>query len=116
MTSQSNTPVDHAAVIAELKKIVGRRIEDQRLLQRMTQAKLAAKVGIGVRWLREIEMGGTRARLDDYLRCAHGVGLSSGQVFIPLLLLEHEKPIPSMFFIDHMHEIEGELIERFGPV
>ncbi|PTR12594.1 MULTISPECIES: helix-turn-helix domain-containing protein [unclassified Novosphingobium] len=112
MSSQSQYPVDRAAIMAELKKIIGRRIEDQRLLQRMTQARLAAKVGIGIRWLREIEMGGPRARLDDYLRCAHGVGLSSAQILIPMLFLEHQKPVPPAMYYENIYDIEEQWIER----
>jgi len=111
MSSNSSYPADRAAIMAELKRIVGRRIEDQRLLKRMTQARLAAKVGIGVRWLREIEAGGPKPHLDDYLRCAHGVGLSSAQVLILMLFLEHQKPVPQTMLVENIYEIEEQWIE-----
>ncbi|MAM37414.1 MAG: hypothetical protein CL949_02655, partial [Erythrobacter sp.] len=57
MPSQSEAPYDGVFILAEVKVISGRRIEERRKFQRMTQKELAALVGMGVRWLREVEAG-----------------------------------------------------------
>src|SRR3546814_12305821 len=55
----------------------GRQIEEARKKRRLTQRDLARELGMGVRWLREIEGGNPRSRLDDHLVCAYRLGLST---------------------------------------
>ena len=77
----------------------------------MTQDKLAAKAGIGVRWLREIESGNPKSRIDDHLKCAHALGLSGAHLLIPMMFLEHRMPFPRQIFDDDMYELEARCIE-----
>ncbi|WP_145205956.1 helix-turn-helix domain-containing protein [Sphingobium sp. B2] len=100
-----------ASILAEVKSISGRRIEERRRRHRITQRQLAADVGIGVRWLREIESGNPKSRFDDHIACAHALGLSAAHLLIPMLFLEHHMHFPRHFFIDDMHEIERLCIE-----
>ncbi|MEA3388567.1 MAG: hypothetical protein U9R64_04705 [Pseudomonadota bacterium] len=79
MPSQSEAPYDGVFILAEVKVISGRRIEERRKFQRMTQKELAALVGMGVRWLREVEAGSPKSRIDDHMRCAHGLGLTASE-------------------------------------
>lgn len=111
MSSQSVAFHERAFILAEVKAISGRRIEERRRLQRITQEQLAADVGIGVRWLREIEAGNPKSRFDDHLRCAHGLGLSAAHLLIPMLFLEHHMPFPRQLFLDDMNELEACCIE-----
>ena len=112
MSSQSIADDDEqASVLAEVKRISGRRIEERRRFQRKTQEQLAAEVGIGVRWLREIESGNPKSRIDDHFRCAHGLGLSAAHLLIPMLFLEHRMHFPRQLLLDDMHEVEEHCIE-----
>jgi transcriptional regulator with XRE-family HTH domain len=111
MSSQSSASLERASILAEVKMISGRRIEERRRLRRMTQDKLAAKAGIGVRWLREIESGNPKSRIDDHLKCAHALGLSGAHLLIPMMFLEHRMPFPRQIFEDDMHELEARCIE-----
>jgi transcriptional regulator with XRE-family HTH domain len=63
----------------------GRQIEEARKKRHLTQRDLARELGMGVRWLREIEAGNPRSRLDDHLACAYRLELSTGHILIPLL-------------------------------
>jgi transcriptional regulator with XRE-family HTH domain len=111
MSSQSSASQEAASIIAEVKMISGRRIEERRRLRRMTQDRLAAKAGIGVRWLREIESGNPKSRIDDHLKCAHALGLSGAHLLIPMMFLEHRMPFPRHILDDDMHELEARCIE-----
>ncbi|MHA3790470.1 helix-turn-helix domain-containing protein [Sphingomonas sp. YL-JM2C] len=97
---------ERASVLAEVKRISGRRIEVRRRAQRKSQRRLAAEVGIGVRWLREIESGSPKSRIDEHIRCAHVLGLSSAFLLIPMLLLEHRLNLPRQFLGDDMDDAE----------
>lgn len=112
MSSQSIAFEDvRASVLAEVKRISGRRIELRRRSQRKSQTRLAAEVGIGVRWLREIESGNPKSRFDDHLRCAHVLGLSSAFLLVPMLVLEHRLNLPRQFIQEDMDDAEVHCIE-----
>jgi len=111
MSSQSVASSERASILAEVKLISGHRIEGRRRLLRMTQDRLAAKSGIGVRWLREIESGNPKSRIDDHLKCAHALGMSSAHLLIPMLFLEHQLHFPRQIFDEDMRELEARCIE-----
>lgn len=111
ISSQGGALEEEASILAEVKSISGRRIEERRKRHRITQKQLAADVGIGVRWLREIESGNPKARVDDHLACAHALGLSSAHLIIPMLFLEHNMHFPRHFFLDDMHQLETLCVE-----
>ena len=73
------------ASLDQLKEFSGRRIESERLRRRMSQEHLARRVGLSVRWLREIESGNPAVALDDHLRCAAALRLAPAFVLLPLL-------------------------------
>src|SRR3546814_2026146 len=58
---------------------------DLRLRRRLSQEHLARRVGLSVRWLREIESGNPAVALDDHLRCAAALRLAPAFVLLPLL-------------------------------
>jgi transcriptional regulator with XRE-family HTH domain len=111
MSSQSSGSPERALIMDEVKKISGRRIEQRRRLRHMSQDRLAAKAGIGVRWLREIEAGNPKSRIDDHFKCVHALGLSGAHLLIPMLFLEHRMPFPKQFLDDDMHELEARCLE-----
>lgn len=111
ISSQSDAFEEGASILAEVKTISGRRIEERRRRQRITQEQLAAVVGIGVRWLREIESGNPKSRFDDHIACSHALGLSAAHLLIPMMFLEHHMQFPRHFFLDDMHDLEARCIE-----
>lgn len=111
MSTQSRRAGNRAAIDAEVKRISGRRIEEQRRDRRMTQKQLAAQIGISVRWLREVESGSPKSRFDDHMRCADGLGLSGSHLYLPMLFLERKMHFPRQIFDGNMDELEAECIE-----
>lgn len=111
MWSQSNGLPDRALILEEIKMISGRRIEERRRFRRMTQERLAARAGIGVRWLREIESGNPKPRIDDHLKCAYALGLSGAHLLIPILFLERHMHFPRHILDDDMHDLGTRCIE-----
>lgn len=72
-------------LLAQIKELSGRRLEDERRLRRLTQRQLALRSDISIRWLREIENGNPVVRLDDHLRCAAAMGMAPIWFLLPLL-------------------------------
>jgi transcriptional regulator with XRE-family HTH domain len=83
-----------SSAISLIKEISGKRIEARRRKDRISQSKLAAAIGCSERWLREIEAGIETSNLEDHIRCAHALGMSTSHIFIPLLFVEHRMPLP----------------------
>jgi len=107
MSLQSPQPIDDAAVISLIKEISGKRIEVCRRRNRISQSQLARAVGRSERWLREIEAGIPSSSLEDHIRCAHSLRISTAHIFIPLLCLEHNMPIPrELLNVDDLWEVE----------
>lgn len=105
MSHQSTDPA-FDAILAEIKYISGRRIEEHRKRLHLTQERLAARVGIGARWLREIEGGNPKSRLDDHIRCAHGLGLTCGFILIPMMFQEHGVTFPRPLLFGDLADLE----------
>lgn len=108
--------LSNAAVVAEspldyVKVQSGRQIEEARKRKRITQAELARDLGMGVRWLREIEGGNPRARLDDHLLCTYRLGLSTGHILFPLLFAGQQMCFPRQLATGDLSELERTCIE-----
>jgi hypothetical protein len=94
-------------LISLIKEISGRRIERRRRRDRISQVQLAAAVGRSVRWLREIEAGIATAALEDHVRCAHSLKMSTLHIFIPLICVEHNMPVPrELLALDDLWDVE----------
>ncbi|HUD90042.1 transcriptional regulator [Sphingobium sp.] len=102
------------AVLETIKLMSGRRIEMTRRAEKITQESFAAQVGIGARWLREIEAGNPKSRLDDHFRCAHALGLSTGHLVIPLLFMEHQRVFPRGLLEGDLSKIETVCIDAIA--
>jgi transcriptional regulator with XRE-family HTH domain len=105
-----------AASVAEgplslIKEQSGRRIEEARKREGLTQRELARDLGMGVRWLREIESGNPKARLDDHLHCAYRLDLSTGHILIPLLFYSQKMAFPMHLAMGDLREFERLCIE-----
>ncbi|WP_404337860.1 helix-turn-helix domain-containing protein [Sphingomonas sp. MMS12-HWE2-04] len=97
--------------LSEVKEQSGRRIEEVRKREGITQRQLARDLGMGVRWLREIESGNPKARLDDHLRCAYQLGMSTGHILIPLLFAGQKMAFPRQLAFGDLRELERLCVE-----
>ncbi len=112
MTTQSPRPSDDVELFSLIKQMSGRRIERRRRRDHVSQSRLAEAVGRSVRWLREIEAGIATSILEDHLRCAHSLGMTTAHIFIPLLAVEYNMPIPrELLMMDDLWEVEQAWIE-----
>ena len=94
MPPQSSSALDDAETFALIKMLSGRRIEQRRRREGISQPQLASAIGRSERWIREMEAGIPTATIEDHIRCAHWLGLSTTHIFIPLLCLEHGIAVP----------------------
>ena len=104
-TSVAESPILYVKVQS------GRQIEEARKKKRLTQRDLARELGMGVRWLREIEAGNPRSRLDDHLLCAYRLGLSTGHISIPLLFAGQRMCFPKQLATGDLSHLERMCIE-----
>ncbi|MDE2442649.1 MAG: helix-turn-helix domain-containing protein [Betaproteobacteria bacterium] len=95
-----------ASSLAEIKQMSGRRIEYERRRIGLTQSQLAARVDLGVSWIREIESGNPKTRIDDHLRCAAALALSPSHIFIPLLFMAHGLTFAPQLLAGNLYELE----------
>lgn len=105
-----------AASVAEgplsyVKEQSGRQIERARKREGITQRQLAEDLGMGVRWLREIESGNPKAKLDDHLRCAYRLDISTGHILIPLMFFAQKMSFPQQLAAGDLRELERLCIE-----
>ncbi|CAM5610399.1 helix-turn-helix domain-containing protein [Sphingobium scionense] len=107
-TSVAESPILYVKVQS------GRQIEEARKKRRLTQRDLARELGMGVRWLREIEAGNPRARLDDHLLCAYRLGLSTGHILIPLLFAGQRMNFPRQLATGDLSDLERMCIEMIA--
>jgi transcriptional regulator with XRE-family HTH domain len=100
-----------ASSLAEIKQMSGRRIEDGRKREGLTQSTLARRVGLGVSWIREIESGNPKTKIDDHLRCAVALRISPSYIFIPLLFMAHGLQFAPQLLAGNLHELERHWLE-----
>lgn len=111
MTLQRAPSVPDMPLLAYVKVLSGRRIEEARRRERITQEDFAKQVGVGVRWLREIEGGNPSSRLDDHIHCAHYLKLSTGHILLPLLFLGYEMTFPYQLAHGDLRDLERRCID-----
>jgi len=100
-----------ASLLAEIKQMSGRRIEDGRKQEGLTQSMLARRVGLGVSWIREIESGNPRTKIDDHLRCLVALRISPSHIFIPLLFMAHGLQFAPQLLAGNVMELERHWLE-----
>lgn len=107
MSPQSIPSFDDADLFASIKLLSGRRIEQRRRRDRISQARLAAAIGRSERWVRDLEAGIATSTIEDHVRCAHWLGLSTAHIFIPLLCAEHGVALPQeLLSVEDLWEVE----------
>ncbi len=97
--------------LSYLKELSGRRIEEARKREGVTQVQLAKRLGMGSRWLREIESGNPKSRLEDHLYCARNLGLATGHILIPLIFYSHEIAYPTQLIFGDLADLERLCVE-----
>lgn len=100
--------------IDAIKLIMGRIVEERRKRLRMTQSRLASKVGISVRWLREIESGNPRSVLENHIRCWLALGMPASHIFVPVMFMENNMRIPLEFLFDDPSSLRESCIRSIG--
>lgn len=111
MSLKEAASVADTPLLSYVKEQSGRRIEKARKREGITQCQLAENLGMGVRWLREIESGNPRSRLDDHLRCTYQLGLSAGHIVLPLLYMGQDRALPESLVGGDLTEVERRCIE-----
>ena len=111
MSLESASAVSDAPLLAFVKVMSGRRIEQARRRERITQEEFARQVGVGVRWLREIEAGNPSTRLDDHIECAHRLRLTTGHILFPLLFLSYDMRFPNQLVHEDLRDLERRCID-----
>jgi transcriptional regulator with XRE-family HTH domain len=99
------------STLDEVKQMSGRRIEIERRREGLTQPMLAQQVGLGVSWIREIESGNPKTRIDDHLRCSAALSISPSYIFIPLLFMTHGLQLAPQLLAGNLHELERRWLE-----
>lgn len=102
------------ATIDRLKLISGRRIEDERRRQRLTQRQFARRACLSVRWLREIEAGNPTVKLDDHIRCANALDIAPTYIFLPLLYRTYGRACPINVAVADLSDIERRYLALVG--
>jgi transcriptional regulator with XRE-family HTH domain len=99
-------------ILTLIKELSGRLIERRRRRDRVSQRQLATAIGRSDRWLREIEGGVANSVLEDHIRCARALQMTTVHLFIPLLAMEHKMALPhELLMQDDLWELEQELLE-----
>ena len=101
---------DDESLLDKIKGVSGWCIEERRRRTKITQDRLAKDVGVTVRWLREIEAGNPKASIEDHLRCAAALGLSSGYLLILTMFMERKMAFPRELLLDDLTQIEDRCV------
>lgn len=111
MTPQSPQTID-GGILSLIKELSGKLIERRRRRDRISQHSLAKTVGCSERWIRELEGGAGAPGLEDHIRCAHSLRMTTTHLFIPLLAMEHNMKLPRELLLqDDLWELERDLLE-----
>jgi transcriptional regulator with XRE-family HTH domain len=112
MSPQSASALDDAEIFALIKLLSGKRIEQRRRREGISQPQLAAAIGRSERWIREMEAGIPTSTIEDHIRCAHWLGLSTAHMFILLLCVENGIAVPrDLLDCDDLWRVEEPCIE-----
>jgi DNA-binding XRE family transcriptional regulator len=101
---------DDGSLLERIKGVSGWCIEEQRKRAKITQDRLAKDVGVTVRWLREIEAGNPKASIEDHLRCAAALGLTTGYLLILIMFMERKMTFPRELLLDDLAQIEDRCV------
>lgn len=111
MSPERATALPASPLLNFVKELSGRRIEQARRRNGITQAQFAREIGISMRWLREIEAGNPSSRLDDHVTCAQYLELSTGHIFLPLLFSGQQMEFPRELTYGDLNDLERQCID-----
>jgi len=111
MSHECATSCPDVPLLNFVKQVSGRKIEEARKRERITQQKLAQEIGVSPRWLREVEGGNPASKLDDHLLCSRYLRLPTGHILIPLMFLGHEMAFPQVLAFGDLVDLERRCID-----
>lgn len=111
MAHQSVSSRSGASPLAAMKQMAGRRIEDERRRVGLSQRRLGQRAGFSVSWVREIESGNPKVRIDDHLRCFDALNISQNYILIPMIFSAGGRHFPPQLLVGDIRHIEGKLME-----
>ena len=111
MSLKSAASCPDVPLLSFVKEVSGKRIEEARRRERITQQKLAREIGVSPRWLREVEGGNPASKLDDHLLCSRYLRLPTGHILIPLMFLGHEMAFPQQLALGDLIDLERRCID-----
>lgn len=94
-----------------VKQISGKRVEVERRRRGISQVALGRAAGLGPTWIRHLEGGYAKVRLDDHLACLQILDTSSLSVFIPILFASHDRQFPAQLLMGDLKRLEVILID-----
>jgi len=97
--------------LPDIKRLSGQRIEHERRRRGMSQTALGGKVGLGTTWVRQLESGHPKVRLDDHLICSDVLSISPLSIFIPLLFMLHGRHFPVHLLGGDLQRLEVMLLD-----
>lgn len=107
--------VDMSA-LKEIKKTAGELIRHERKRRHITQLQLAGKMGVSLRWLREIEAGAPVTRIEDHLNAALRLGLSTGHIALPILYMGQRRRFPQQLIHGDLQAIERVCLQAISDI
>lgn len=99
-----------ASPLAAMKQMAGRRIEDERRRVGLSQRRLGQLAGYSVSWVREIESGNPKVRIDDHLRCFEALDISQNYILIPMIFNASGRHFPPQLLVGDIRYIERKLM------
>ncbi len=76
----------------EIDKILGEIFKEYRLINSLTQEKIAEKLGISVKYISRIENGIGGVKVETLINYANILGISPNTIFDKLIINENLKP------------------------
>lgn len=69
------------------------------------------RIGLGTSWVRQIESGYPRVRLDDHVLCYEFLSISPLAVFLPVLFHIHGVECPPHLLLGNLKHLEEAILE-----
>lgn len=110
MLSHEHDPSSPIYLVAA-KQMCGKRVELERRRRGMSQVLLGRKAGLGPAWIRQLEGGYPKVRLEDYLACLESFDVSPLALLVPVLFAKHGRDIPQSLLLGDLERLETSLME-----
>jgi len=97
--------------LSEVKLVSGRRVEQERRNRGMSQVQLGQRAGLGPAWIRQMEGGSPKVRLEAHLDCFDVLKISPLVLMIPILFVIHGRHYPPHLLLGDLKRLELALID-----